>query len=168
MLNHSLNKSLMFFGAGNVMRIWGSKNIRVIRGVSRRLPVSGLLWLLGAVAITGAPPFGLFLSEVVILRAGLSSAHAWAVIVMAVLLIVIFVGFLNHFRALYYAPQEDGCLEEAHDSGTAAPAGFPTIWCTLPMWLAVIPLLALGLWWPDFFTRFFASVASCLGAGGGS
>lgn len=168
MLNHSLNKSLMFFGAGNVMRIWGTKNIRAIHGVSRLLPVSGLLWLLGAVAITGAPPFGLFLSEIVILRAGLSTTHAWAVFLMALLLVVIFVGFLNHFRALYYAPQPNGSSEKTPDSGAAALVGFPTLWCTLPMWLAAIPLLVMGLWWPDFFTRFFASVASCLSAGGGS
>ncbi len=39
MLNHSLNKSAMFFGAGNVMRAYGSKEISAIRGVWRRAPV---------------------------------------------------------------------------------------------------------------------------------
>ena len=38
----------------------------------------GALWLAGAVAITGAPPFGLFASELTILRAGLQSSAAWA------------------------------------------------------------------------------------------
>ena len=102
MLNHSLNKSLMFFGAGNVMRSYGSKEIRNIRGVWARFPVQGALWLAGAAAITGAPPFGLFLSELVILRAGFERGYDWAVYAMAVLLIVIFIGFLNHFRAMYF------------------------------------------------------------------
>ncbi|HUZ75185.1 MAG TPA: proton-conducting transporter membrane subunit, partial [Stellaceae bacterium] len=63
MLNHSLNKSLMFFGAGNMMRAYGTKEIAQINGVGGFFPVEGALWLAGAVAITGAPPFGLFLSE---------------------------------------------------------------------------------------------------------
>ena len=74
MLNHSLNKSLMFFGAGNMMRSYGTKEISNIRGVGRRFPVQGALWLAGAVAITGAPPFGLFPSEFTILRAGFERA----------------------------------------------------------------------------------------------
>ena len=74
MLNHSLNKSLMFFGAGNVMRSFGTKEIARIRNVWGRYPVQGSLWLAGAAAITGAPPFGLFLSELVILRGGIEAA----------------------------------------------------------------------------------------------
>ena len=85
MINHSLNKSLMFFGAGNVMRSYGSKQIADIRGVWARQPVHGALWLAGAAAITGAPPFGLFLSEIVILRAGFERGFDWAVYAMLVL-----------------------------------------------------------------------------------
>lgn len=169
MLNHSLNKSLMFFGAGNVMRVLGTKRIKAIRDVPRRLPVSGWLWLAGAVAITGAPPFGLFLSEIVILRAGLTTPFVWAVFLMALLLIVIFIGFLNHFRAMYFSPIPDSHRDTSTSNNkTTAPANFPSVWCTLPMWLALIPLLVLGLWWPDFFTRFFAAVVAELSMGGTS
>ena len=74
MLNHSLNKSLMFFGAGSMMRSYETKNIKPISHlVGRRFPVTGAIWLAGAVAITGAPPFGLFASELTILRAGLQT-----------------------------------------------------------------------------------------------
>ena len=119
MLNHSLNKSLMFFGAGNVMRSYGSKEIRNIRDVWARFPVQGALWLAGAAAITGAPPFGLFLSELVILRAGFERGYDWAVYVMVVLLIVIFIGFLNHFRTMYFNPGKA--------SGDAAGADQPLV-----------------------------------------
>jgi hydrogenase-4 component F len=125
MLNHSLGKSLMFFGAGNVMRVFGTTQMDEIRGVWDRFPVSGALWLAGAVAMTGAPPFGLFLSELTLMRAGMASANVWAVIVMLLLLIV--------------------------------------IWMTLPMWLALVPVLVLGLWWPQDLWRFFETVAADLG-----
>ena len=154
MFNHSLNKALMFFGAGNAMRRYGTADIASIRGVLRELPRSGLLWLAGAVAITGAPPFGLFLSEVTILRAGWSGTYIAASILMLVLLIVIFIGFMNHFRAMYF-----------DDGPDIAPSGVrPGATGILPMSIALAVLLVLGLWWPAAFSRLFAGIALDLGA----
>jgi hydrogenase-4 component F len=151
MLNHSLNKSLMFFGAGNAMRGFHTKNISDIRGVWTRYPVQGSLWLAGAVAITGAPPFGLFLSELIILRAGLERNYDWAVYAMIVLLMVIFVGFLNHFRQMYF----EGESEQPHALRLSG-------WCVAPMWMAVGPLLVFGLWWPPEMWQHFTAIARVL------
>jgi hydrogenase-4 component F len=155
MLNHSLNKSLMFFGAGNMMRAYGTKEIRHISGVGRFFPTEGALWLAGAIAITGAPPFGLFLSEFTIMRAGLKPSFAWAVYVMAVLLIVIFIGFMNHFRSMYYAPV----------AADAPPTRRVSAWCAVPMWLSLAPILVLGLWWPAGVWTYLTSVAQSLSPG---
>lgn len=169
MLGHSLNKSLMFFGAGNAMHVFGTKNMDDIRHAGARMPATGWLWLAGAVAITGAPPFALFLSELTILRAGLTGSNAWAVFVMALLLIVIFVGFLNHFRQMFFSepqalPAESGGRNGG--SGKETRMAHLPIWCTLPMWICVIALVVLGVWWPDFFGRFFAAVSDSLTSGG--
>jgi hydrogenase-4 component F len=155
MLNHSLNKSLMFFGAGTMMRAYGTKEIAGINGVGRHFPIQGALWLAGAVAITGAPPFGLFLSEFTIMRAGLKPSFSWAVYVMALLLIVIFIGFMNHFRSMYYRP----------GTGDAAPSGKVSGWCAVPMGLALAPLLVLGLWWPACIWSYLTSIAQSLSPG---
>jgi len=157
MLNHSLNKSLMFFGAGNVMRVFGTKDMGEIRDVWTRFPVTGALWLAGAVGITGAPPFGLFLSELTLMRAGMASPNAWAVIVLLLLLIVIFIGFLNHFRAMYFEGRPSG---EARSTDRAVSV---SLWMTVPMWLALVPVLVLGVWWPQDLWRFFETVAADLG-----
>lgn len=155
MLNHSLNKSLMFFGAGSMMRSYETKNITGIHAVMRRFPVAGGLWLAGAVAITGAPPFGLFASELTIMRAGLQSGAAWASFIMAALLIIIFIGFLNHFRVMYVENPADGSTARRRISA----------WCVVPMWLALVPLLGLGLWWPQAIWSYFDSIAHALGSG---
>jgi hydrogenase-4 component F len=155
MLNHSLNKSLMFFGAGNMMRAYRTKEISGITSVSRYFPVQGALWLAGAVAITGAPPFGLFMSEFAIMRAGMKPSFSWAVYVMAVLLMVIFVGFLNHFRHMYYG----------RAAGDAPQVKALSAWCALPMWLSFVPLLVFGLWWPAELWTYLASVAQPLTSG---
>jgi hydrogenase-4 component F len=159
MLNHSLNKSLMFFGAGNVMRAFGTKEIDRIRGVWNRFPITGSLWLAGAVGITGAPPFGLFLSEINLMRAGLRTPNAWAVFVFLALLIVIFIGFLNHFRLMFFAAE--GAVRSAPMQGPVSISG----WMVVPMWLALIPILVLGVWWPTVLWHFFEGVASDLGGG---
>jgi hydrogenase-4 component F len=155
MLNHSLNKSLMFFGAGNVMRSLGTKDIREIRGVWTRFPVQGGLWLAGAAAITGAPPFGLFLSEFLILRAGLERSYAWAVYAMLVLLIIIFIGFMNHFRGMYFDA----------DPQVAPPSQAISTWCVAPMWLAFAPILLFGIWWPQGMWEHFLGIAHVLADG---
>ncbi|MEJ2344811.1 MAG: proton-conducting transporter membrane subunit [Gammaproteobacteria bacterium] len=155
MLNHALNKSLMFFGAGAMMRAYGTKDMTGIRHVGVHFPWTGALWIAGAVAITGAPPFGLFLSELAVLRAGFTPTDAWAAVIMLVLLVVIFAGFLNHFRVMYFSE---------------APASEPRpqtvgVWCVAAMLLAGVPLLVFGLWWPAGFNDVFHSVSSALAGG---
>jgi len=160
MLNHSLNKSLMFFGAGNAMRIYGTKEIDAIRGVWTRFPVTGALWLAGALAITGAPPFGLFLSELTLMRAGFATPNAWAVIAMLILLIVIFIGFLNHFRVMYFDARTP-----VHSPLAAERNARLSAWMTVPMWLALVPVFVLGIWWPQPLWHFFEAVAADIGGG---
>lgn len=150
MLNHSLNKSLMFFGAGNAIRAYGTKEISGIRSVLRTFPVSGTLWLLGAVGIAGAPPFALFLSEFTILRAGIAGRYRWAAILFLVFLVVVFIGFLSHFKAMYFDETEDAPI----------PRISGVFWRVLPMWLAFLPLLVLGLWWPQGLWSVFTQIST--------
>jgi hydrogenase-4 component F len=155
MINHSLAKPLLFFGAGNAIHYFRSKQIDDIRGVWQAFPFSGAIWLCGAVAITGAPPFGLFLSEYTILRAGWGGSQRWAAIIMLVLLIVIFIAFLNHFRTMYLTER------------TAPPQGEigHMFYRVLPMALPLAALLVLGLWWPPAWTTLFDAIARTLGGG---
>jgi hydrogenase-4 component F len=150
MLNHSLNKSLMFFGSGNAMRAYGTKEISGIRQVLKTFPVGGTLWLLGAIGIAGAPPFALFLSEFTILRAGIGGRYRWAALIFVIFLIIVFIAFLAHFRAMYFdeAPEQE-----------VRPLPW-TAWRTLPMWLAFAPLLVLGLWWPHGLWNIFAQICN--------
>jgi len=155
MLNHSLNKSLMFFGAGNMMRAYATKKIENINSVGLRFPTVGTLWLAGAIAVTGAPPFGLFLSEFTIMRAGMTPSFSWVVYMMAILLIVIFIGFMNHFRCMYYRPTQP----------KPEPSAGMSAWCAVPMWLSLVPLLVLGLWWPASIWNYLSSIAQSLSPG---
>ncbi len=119
---------------------------------AQHYPVLGGLWLAGAVAITGAPPFALFLSELAIIRAGLARSHWFVVALIAVLLIVIFVGFLNHFREMYFE-------EPRHKLRKTPPI---SAWCVVPMWLSLLPLFVMGVWWPQQLWEHFLVIADSL------
>ena len=62
-LNHSLFKSLLFFGAGNVYLTTHTLNVDALGGLIRRIPHTAYLFLIGALAICGLPPFNGFVSE---------------------------------------------------------------------------------------------------------
>ncbi|MGH7009262.1 MAG: proton-conducting transporter membrane subunit [Caulobacteraceae bacterium] len=151
MLNHSLNKSLMFFGAGSAMRSFGVKEMSGIRQFMASFPRAGALWLAGAVAITGAPIFAPFLSEITIMRGGMEKSFAWAVVVMAIFLVVVFVGFLNHFRTMYYEPPT-----------VHGPVASISAWCVAPMAMALAPLVVFGFWWPESLWRYFGLIHGAL------
>jgi hydrogenase-4 component B len=68
-LNHSLFKSLLFFGAGAVLTATGERDMGRLGGLLNRMPVTGLCVLVGCVAISALPPLNGFVSEWLILQA---------------------------------------------------------------------------------------------------
>ncbi len=62
-LNHAVFKGLLFLGAGNVVMTTGTRQIERYGGLLRRMPWTGLFFLVGAMAISGLPPLNGFASE---------------------------------------------------------------------------------------------------------
>jgi len=65
-LNHSLFKSLLFFGAGSVYQQTHTRNIERLGGLIKKMPVTAIFFLIGSMAIGGIPPFNGFVSEYII------------------------------------------------------------------------------------------------------
>lgn len=63
MLNHSVFKSLLFLGAGSVLHATETRNFEHLGGLLKRMPSTGLAFLVGAVAICGIPPLNGFVGE---------------------------------------------------------------------------------------------------------
>jgi hydrogenase-4 component F len=93
MINNGLTKGMLFLSAGNIHRAYATKQTAEIRGVLRRLPVSGALFLTGFLAITGSPPFAPFVSEFTLLSAAFRQGHVWTGGLFAALLLIIFFGY---------------------------------------------------------------------------
>jgi hydrogenase-4 component B len=62
-LNHAVFKGLLFLGAGDVVMTTGTRQIEQFGGLLRRMPWTGLFFLIGAMAISGLPPLNGFASE---------------------------------------------------------------------------------------------------------
>jgi hydrogenase-4 component B len=75
MANHALYKSLLFLGAGTVDARVGSRNINVLGGLARALPVTAACFLIGALAIAAIPPLNGFASEWLVLETLLRGAE---------------------------------------------------------------------------------------------
>jgi len=150
-LNNGLTKGLMFLTVGNIVLATGTSHAPSMRGVLRQVPVSGVLLLAGLFAVTGSPPFGLFVSEFTILGAAIGQGHPWIGLSMVALLAVIFVGMARTIlEVLYGEPPEHGTERE----GRLRLVG--------PVVLAVLVLL-LGLYLPLPLRAVLARASASLG-----
>jgi hydrogenase-4 component B len=62
-LNHSLFKSLLFFGSGAVLAVTGERDMEHLGGLIHRMPQTAFLFLVGCAAISALPPLNGFVSE---------------------------------------------------------------------------------------------------------
>jgi hydrogenase-4 component F len=91
-LNNGLTKVALFLSAGNIQHAYGSKSSEDISGVIRRLPLTGILFLAGFLAITGSPPFGPFVSEFTIVNAAVGNDQFAIGALTLLLLGIVFIG----------------------------------------------------------------------------
>jgi hydrogenase-4 component F len=123
MVYHSLAKPLSFFSAGTLAQLHRSSDFDSIgSGTLGRAPVASALFLLAAIIITGSPPFGIFFSEMMILRAGFAGPHTGAVALLLACLVLLFCGFLYQVGRLVLGPQPErpsAAEAERLDAGSA-------------------------------------------------
>ncbi len=97
-LNHSLFKSLLFFSAGTVYQITHTMNIEALGGLIKKMPRTAILFLTGAVAICGLPPFNGFVSEFMIFtglyKGLLSNQFGSTIILLFSILALVLIGGL--------------------------------------------------------------------------
>jgi hydrogenase-4 component F len=133
LLNHTLAKSTMFFLAGRVLHRYRTTEIGQVSGLLRTMPWTGGLFAAGMLAVIGLPPFGLFISEFALFRAGFAAGRPWLMGLILALLTVAFVSMIGHLnRMLYGAPS----------AGTAMGEGNP--WPLVPLGACMAVLGVLG------------------------
>ncbi len=107
MLFHALVKALLFLSVGNIFLKYSSTKMANVSGVLRALPVTAPVLFAAFIAILGFPPFGLFMTELSILSAGMV-LHPYVVVFTLLALALVFFGFFKHMTAMIFGPVPEG------------------------------------------------------------
>ncbi|AWK89166.1 hydrogenase 4 subunit F [Azospirillum thermophilum] len=148
MAMHSLTKSAIFFGVGHAVQVTGTQRLEGIRGLTVSHPALGWGLLLGVAAIAGLPPFGVFMSEFLLISSTFAREPLLALPLSLGVLVAFGALVLRMQQICFGAPAADG----GRGHGSLAP---------LYAHLALV--LLAGLWLPEPLVGWFRSVAALLG-----
>ena len=153
-IGHAVTKSFCFYAAGSVLLLMGTRDIASIRGLIAKAPGTGAALLFGGLAIAGAPPFVLFLSEFSILRAGLHQGEYLAVGLLVSFIAIAFFAIMNHISRMVFG------------SGRTDKPGhlrLLPISCRVTLIVAAIPVIVLGVYIPGVLHRLITLAAATMG-----
>ncbi len=147
MAMHSLTKSAIFFAAGHVAQAKGSQRIAAIRGLSVTHPGLAIGLAAGVFAISGLPPFGVFMSEFLILTTTFARAP-WLAVLAAFGLIVAFGALLWRLQEMLLGEPS----EPAHKVNASS----------VPLLIHIGLVLIAGVYLPPELSAWFERAAELL------
>jgi hydrogenase-4 component F len=162
-LAHAAAKGTAFFGAGSVIRKFGTKDMTKIRGGIGALPWSGSMLVAAVLALSAMPPFGIFRSEFLIVSGGLSDPRDTVAAVLVILVTLAFFGLSWFTTQTMLTP--DVTAVSADGTGVVTPAkGEVSAWIVVAMALGLVALVILGVHPPAQLSQLLNHAASELGA----
>jgi len=153
MIHHSLLKGAFFLAAGSVVKIYGARLIEKTGGLAHVARGVFTVFFAAFLGVSGAPPFGLFISKLLIVVAAFSAGKGWMAAAFLAMAGVVFAGMAK------------GVLRMSFRRETSAPPGKQSAWMVIPSLIPIIVSLALTWWMPP---RMFDMVAAAARYAGGS
>lgn len=152
-VNHSLTKCMLFLLAGNILHLYHTHSTYDARGLRWTMPITATLWMAGFLAITGSPPFGLFVSEFSILKAMLAQ-QAWGIATVYLgVLGILFVGMSVPILRMVQGPKPPAIHGHFQEN----------IWNIGPSMVLGLLVLTLGLYIPHWLRDFLHAAAQQIG-----
>jgi NADH-quinone oxidoreductase subunit L len=142
LFSHSVFKALLFLGAGAVIHAAGTRDMREMGGLGKKMPVVRNVFILGSLALAGLPIMNGFWSKELVLESGLKGGPIWAfVIMLTVAGITAFYTFRCVNLVFYGEPRKE---LHVHDAGPfMKTALIPLAALSLVTWLAAGPFADL-------------------------
>ncbi len=105
---HAVTKPILFFAIGAIQQRFGTANILGIRGgLLRAMPLTSLLLLGAALAVTASPPFAIFQSEYTIVSGAIAAGRLWVGVLFLACTVTVFAGFLQKLTHLVLASGDE-------------------------------------------------------------
>ncbi len=148
---HSLAKTLAFCCAGRLGQIYGTHDMQRMARLTAAAPWLGAGLLAALLALIGAAPLALFISEFLIMKAAVDQGRLAAAAILLAGLAVVFIALLRRMIAM------------AWDARPDLPPRQRAHWAEILMVAASLAvLLALGMYWPPPLARLLAGAAAVL------
>ncbi|MBP0630364.1 MULTISPECIES: hydrogenase 4 subunit F [unclassified Cupriavidus] len=145
---HSLVKSAIFFAVGHAAQKAGTQVMDDIRGLIRVSPTVGWGLMLGALAILGMPPFGVFASEFLIVTTAMRE-QPWATPFLLIALGLAFAAVFSRVQPMVFGDT------------TLKPLAHPP--ALVPVFAHLALGLILGLYIPPYLDAWYRQAAAMLG-----
>jgi len=151
MISHTLGKGLLFLSVGFLIYKTGSMKISSFEGIGKKMPITSLLFTIGAFSIVGLPPFAGFASKFMIIKAALTTGQLlFTVLIGVILLGTVIEGayFFKVIQSIYFKGTTDIIKRDE------AP-----LIALISMSIFVLLIIFIGVY-PDFIARILNSAAS--------
>lgn len=133
LVTHAAFKALLFLGSGSVIHGAGTQDMREMGGLFKKMPITGVTWLVGAAALAGVPMLsGFFSKDEVLHGVMVASPVAFGALVLA-----------SAFTAFYITRATTLTFFGTHRGTAHAHEGGWVMW--LPLVALAIPAATLGL-----------------------
>lgn len=162
-LNHALAKPLMFFASGKIQARYGSTRIENVNGVLSSMPLLGIFTFIGALSLSGTPPFNIFLSEFTILKAGVDKGM-WLIVGLFLLFVVIvFYGMLSGFGRTLFGQGQQSAISNSQSAFTDRKFLIADALSNAVMIIMAVFIIVLGFRIPDFIDSTIKLCISAIG-----
>jgi hydrogenase-4 component F len=148
MTMHSLTKSAIFFAVGHIAQVKGTQKIADIGGLTVTNPVLGWGLMLGVVAIVGLPPFGIFMSEFLVVSSTFARAP-WLAAILVLGILIALGGLFSRINVVMFGEPK----------GVTKPAEASYV----PMFTHLALVCMAGVYLPAALVSGFQNVARLLG-----
>ena len=152
LFNHAAFKSLLFLSSGSIEQQTGTRQLKEMGGLVRRMPVTSFCCRIGALSIAGVPPFNGFFSKLIII---ISLALAGYPLLAALAALVALMTLLSFVKVQRYA------LEGPPAGAAVTAREAPVLMCVALLVLAVI-CIAGGLAFVPLREYLFAPATEAL------
>ena len=150
-VSHIMGKTIFFSTAGIVVYMTGIRDIRQMGGLARKMPLTAFLWIIGAMMLSGFPPFSSFTAEWImftgIFELGVSDSRALIIALVGAMAILLTISYT--FRAVkevFFGP-----LKPHLDVDTVKD---PPLTMSIPLLFVAAVSVLLGMY-PKIIMDFF-------------
>ena len=139
LLSHAIFKALLFLSAGALITALGTRDLRQMGGLGRKMPFVRAVFIIGALGLAGLPLANGFFSKDLVLEGGLASGPFWLYIVMLVSVGITALYTLRLVRMIFAGARRGP--DPVHDALPAMRVSLSILaFATMSSWLLAGPL----------------------------